>query len=88
MRRLMLPVATAVMLVGWAATPAFTWQVVPAVTELKGGDGSVFGLAWSPDGQTLASEGYQQVNLWRLDAATPIRTFILRARRNLARRRQ
>ena len=50
-------------------------QVVGDRTELKGSDGPVFGLAWSPDSNALASTGHRQVNLWRLGAPAPVRTF-------------
>ena len=35
-----------------------------AVVELSGSTGPVYSLEWSPDGQTLASAGHSQVNLW------------------------
>lgn len=49
----------------------------PTLLEFKGSDGPVYGLAWSPDGQRLASAGYKQVHVWRMDSATPLRTFRL-----------
>jgi WD40 repeat protein len=50
-------------------------QAVPSRIEFKGTDGPIFGLAWAPDGQTLASAGFKEVHLWRIDSATPDRTF-------------
>ena len=50
-------------------------QPAPTQQELKGSDGPVYGLAWAPDGRTLASTGFRQVNLWRRDSVTPLRTF-------------
>lgn len=38
--------------------------------ELKGTDGPIYALAWAPNGGTLASAGYRQVNLWRPGADT------------------
>jgi WD40 repeat protein len=50
-------------------------QGAPRRIELKGTDGPIFGLAWAPDGQTLATTGFKQVHLWRTGAAVPLRTF-------------
>ena len=50
-------------------------QAAPGRIELKGTDGPIFGLAWAPDGQTLASTGFKQVHLWRTGATAPLRTF-------------
>jgi WD40 repeat protein len=63
------------------SVPSFDQEPAPAQAvanrrELKGTDGPVFGLAWSPDGRTLAAAGYRQVNLWRLDDTAPPRTFL------------
>lgn len=52
-----------------------SWQAVARPIELKGTDGPVYAVAWAPDGRTLASAGYRQVNLWRLGADAPLRTF-------------
>jgi hypothetical protein len=50
-------------------------QAVPGRIEFKGTDGPIFGVAWAPDGQTLASAGFRQVHLWRAGSATPVGTF-------------
>lgn len=63
-----LPIAVFWSLIGMQAA-------APARVELRGTDGPIFGLAWSPDGQTLASAGYAQVHLWRTGSTTPLRTF-------------
>jgi WD40 repeat protein len=50
-------------------------QAVQDRTELKGTDGPIFGLAWSPDGRMLASAGFKQVHIWRIGTVAPLRTF-------------
>jgi WD40 repeat protein len=73
---------TAAFAVGWlgvhlVATSATVLpsQVTASRVVLSGTRGPIYGLAWAPHGKALASAGHQQVNLWRLDAATPIAVF-------------
>lgn len=67
---------------------ALAQSATQAPIELNGTDGPIFGLAWSPEGDTLASTGFKQVNLWRIGAAAPVRTFGARATSATPRRRR
>ena len=47
----------------------------PARIDFTGTDGPVFDLAWSPNDEMLASAGYKQVHVWRMDSPAPLLTF-------------
>lgn len=49
----------------------------PAVNSFQfaGTDGPIYSLAWAPDGQRLASVGFQQVHLWRAGVEAALATF-------------
>ena len=59
--------------------PSNTPRVIPTPTsipnpnllaELTGTTGPIYSLSWSPDGRTIVSAGYQQVNVWDVDSAS------------------
>jgi WD40 repeat protein len=64
-------------------TPAFSPTFIPTpappnlvlLAELTGSSGPIYNLDWSPDGKTLLSAGYAQVNLWDVDTRTLISTL-------------
>ncbi len=68
-----LPTAEAVVTDAPTSTP-----VPPSLTllaELTGTTGPVYNLGWSPDGRTLVSAGYAQVNLWDVEARSLLSTL-------------